>query len=87
MAEETKSNEKKAKKRTNKLTNARIKKEIEFLTPMFAGIDDEDKKSLVNSLVEEAAFLKVACFQAKEELNNCALHSRYFSDELDALFF
>ena len=46
MAEETKSNEKKAKKRTNKLTNARIKKEIEFLTPMFAGIDDEDKKSL-----------------------------------------
>ena len=39
MAEETKSNEKKAKKRTNKLTNARIKKEIEFLTPMFAGID------------------------------------------------
>ena len=68
MAEETKSNEKKAKKRTNKLTNARIKKEIEFLTPMFAGIDDEDKKSLVNSLVEEAAFLKVACFQAKEGL-------------------
>ena len=56
------------RKRTNKLTNARIKKEIEFLTPMFAGIDDEDKKSLVNSLVEEAAFLKVACFQAKEEL-------------------
>ena len=44
MAEETKSNEKKAKKRTNKLTNARIKKEIEFITPMFAGIDDEDKK-------------------------------------------
>ena len=44
MAEETKSNEKKAKKRTNKLTNARIKKEIEFLTPMFAGIDNEDKK-------------------------------------------
>ena len=41
MAEETKSNEKKAKKRTNKLTNARIKKEIEFLTPMFAGIDEK----------------------------------------------
>ena len=63
-----KSNGKKAPKRINKLTNARIKKEIEFLAPMFAGIDDEDKKSLVNSLVEEAAFLKVACFQAKEEL-------------------
>jgi hypothetical protein len=68
MAENEKSNGKKAPKRINKLTNARIKKEIEFLAPMFAGIDDEDKKSLVNSLVEEAAFLKVACFQAKEEL-------------------
>ena len=42
MAEDTKKNEKKATKRVNKLTNARIKKEIEFL--------------------------KVACFQAKEEL-------------------
>ena len=58
MAEETKSNEKKVKKRTNKLTNARIKKEIEFLTPMFAGIDDEDKKSLVNSLVEKEELKK-----------------------------
>ena len=55
MAENEKSNGKKAPKRINKLTNARIKKEIEFLAPMFAGIDDEDKKSLVNSLVEEAA--------------------------------
>ena len=70
MAENEKSNGKKAPKRINKLTNARIKKEIEFLAPMFAGIDDEDKKSLVNSLVEEAAFLKVACFQAKEELKD-----------------
>ena len=68
MAEDTKKSEKKATKRVNKLTNARIKKEIEFLQPMFAGIDDEDKKNLVNSLIEEAAFLKVACFQAKEEL-------------------
>ena len=68
MAEDTKTKTKKEPKRANKLTNARIKKEIEFLQSMFAGIDDEDKKSLVNSLVEEAAFLKVACFQAKEEL-------------------
>ena len=30
MAEETKSNEKKAKKRTNKLTNARIKKAVSY---------------------------------------------------------
>ena len=46
MAEDTKKNDKKATKRVNKLTNARIKKEIEFLQPMFAGIDDEDKKNL-----------------------------------------
>lgn len=68
MGEENKKSEKKTIKRVNKLTNARIKKEIEFLQSMFLGIDDEDKKSLVNSLVEEAAFLKVACLQAKEEL-------------------
>lgn len=43
---------------------------------MFAGIDDEDKKSLVNSLVEEAAFLKVACFQAKEELKKRGLQRK-----------
>ena len=55
------------KKRPNKLTNARIKKEIEFLEKMFVGVDDENKKTLINSLIEEAAFLKVACFQAKEE--------------------
>lgn len=58
----------KPKRRTNKITPARIKKEIDFLMPMFDGIDDEDRKNLVNSLIEEAAFLKVACFQAKEEL-------------------
>lgn len=56
------------KKRPNKLTNARIKKEIEFLSKMFAGVDDENKKTLINSLIEEAAFLKIACYQAKEEL-------------------
>ena len=48
------------KKRPNKLTNARIKKEIEFLEKMFVGVDDENKKTLINSLIEEAAFLKVA---------------------------
>ena len=56
------------KKRPNKLTSARIKKEIEFLEEMFTGVDDENKKTLINSLIEEAAFLKVACIQAKEEL-------------------
>lgn len=68
MAETKKSNPDKAPKKPKKLTTARIKKEIDFLTPMFAEIDDEDKKNLVNSLIEEAAFLKVACIQAKEEL-------------------
>lgn len=36
MAENEKSNGKKAPKRINKLTNARIKKEIEFLAPMLS---------------------------------------------------
>ena len=35
------------KKRPNKLTNARIKKEIEFLEKMFVGVDDENKKTLI----------------------------------------
>ena len=43
----------KPKRRANKITPARIKKEIDFLKPMFDGIDDEDKKNLVNSLIEE----------------------------------
>ena len=49
-------------------TDARIKKEIAKLEPMFSGIDDEDKKNLVKSLIEEAAFLKIACLQCKAEL-------------------
>lgn len=68
MTENRKSKPNQEPKRPNKITNARIKKEIEFLQPMFNGIDDEDKKNLVNSLIEEAAFLKIACIQAKEEL-------------------
>ena len=67
-ARKTVKNEKKDTKRPNKLTNARIKKEIEFLEKLFAGVDDENKKTLINSMIEEAAFLKVACIQAKEEL-------------------
>lgn len=68
MAENEKTSEKKQTKRPKMLTDARIKKEVLRLQPMFAGIDDEDKKSLVNSLIEEAAFLKIACLQAKAEL-------------------
>lgn len=67
-AESKENKEKDARKRVNKLTSARIKKEVDFLTKMFTGIDDENKKTLINSLIEEAAFLKVACLQAKEEL-------------------
>lgn len=58
------------KKRPNKLTNTRINKEVLFLEKMFTDIDDENKKTLINSLVEEAAFLKIACIQAKEELKS-----------------
>lgn len=68
MEKDTKNSEKKQIKRPKMLTDTRIKKEIARLTPMFDGIDDEDKKSLVNSLIEEAAFLKIACLQAKAEL-------------------
>ena len=35
---------------------------------MFAGIEDEDQRTLVNSVIDEAAFLKVALLQAKTEL-------------------
>ncbi|MCH5340066.1 MAG: hypothetical protein J1E01_01235 [Acetatifactor sp.] len=68
MAENKKDSEKKQTKRPKMLTDARIKKEVERLQPMFSGIDNIDKKSLVNSLIEEAAFLKIACLQAKAEL-------------------
>ena len=68
MEKDAKTSEKKQTKRPKMLTDARIKKEIARLQPMLAGIDDEDKKSLVNSLIEEAAFLKIACLQAKAEL-------------------
>lgn len=68
MSEDTKSSEKKQVKRPKMLTDARIKKEIAKLEPMFYGIDDEDKKNLVKSLIEESAFLKIACLQCKAEL-------------------
>lgn len=68
MGKEIERNEKKEQQRPNKLTNARIKKEVEFLEKLFVGIDDDNKKTLINSMIEEAAFLKVACVQAKEEL-------------------
>lgn len=68
MAESKENLQTTTRKRPNKLTNARIKKEVDFLEKMFVGIDDESKKTLINSLVEEASFLKVACIQAKEEL-------------------
>lgn len=68
MAESTAKKQKDSKRKANKLTTAGIKKEVENLKKMFAEITDEDKKSLIFSLIEEAAFLKVACLQAKEEL-------------------
>lgn len=68
MAESKENLQTTTRKRPNKLTNARIKKEVDFLEKMFVGINDESKKTLINSLIEEASFLKVACIQAKEEL-------------------
>ena len=68
MEEEERTSGKKRQKRPKMLTDSRIKKEIGKLNPMFSGIVDEDKKSLVNSLIEEAAFLKIACLQCKAEL-------------------
>jgi phage terminase small subunit len=50
------------------LNDRTIKKEIRKLKKMFETIEDPDKKALVVSLIEEAAFLKVALKQAKEEL-------------------
>ena len=68
MEEEERTSGKKQQKRPKMLTDSRIKKEIGKLNPMFSGVVDEDKKSLVNSLIEEAAFLKIACLQCKAEL-------------------
>lgn len=50
------------------LNDRNVKKELRKLNKLFEGIDDENKKALVKSLIEEAAFLKVAITQAKEEL-------------------
>ncbi len=68
MVEDAKTSEKKHPKRPKMLTDARIKKEIAKFETMFSGIDDEDKKNILKSLIEEAAFLKIACLQCKAEL-------------------
>ncbi len=68
MGEDAKTSEKKHPKRPKMLTDARIKKEIAKFETMFSGIDDEDKKNILKSLIEEAAFLKIACLQCKAEL-------------------
>lgn len=56
------------KTRPNILTDKNIKKEIRRLNKLFAGIEDEERLTLVKSLIEEASFLKIALTQAKEEL-------------------
>lgn len=58
----------KEKNRPEILNEKNIKKEITKLNKLFSQIEDDNKKTLVKSLVEEAAFLKVALLQAKEEL-------------------
>lgn len=76
MAEGTEKTKKKSTNRPKKLTAAAIKREIEKLQKLFEGIEDEDKKTLVNSVIEEAAFLKVACLQAKEEMKKEGLTTK-----------
>ncbi len=68
MAESTTKKQQDSRKKVNKLTTAGIKKEIKNLKKMFIEETNEDKKTLIFSLIEEAAFLKMACYQAKEEL-------------------
>lgn len=58
----------KEKDRPDILNDKNIKKEIRKLNKLFDEVEDENKKSLVRSMIEEAAFLKVAMIQAKEEL-------------------
>lgn len=60
----------KEKDRPEVLNDKNVKKEITKLKKLFKGIEDEDRKTLVNSVIEEAAFLKVALTQAKEELKS-----------------
>lgn len=58
----------KLKDRPDNLNDKQIKKEIARLKKMFTQIEDENKKNLVVSLIEEAAFIKVTLTQAKEEM-------------------
>ena len=44
------------KERPEILNDKSIKKEIRKLNKLFEGIEDEDKKTLVKSLIEEASF-------------------------------
>ena len=73
MPENTTTTKNKPQKRTNYLTEGRIKKEKAKLSEMFAGIEYEDRRTLVNSVIDEAAYLKVALLQAKTELKKEAL--------------
>jgi hypothetical protein len=57
-----------SKDRPDILTTRKINAEFKKLVEMFAEIENENKKKLVNSMIEEAAFLKIALSQAKAEL-------------------
>ena len=78
MPENTTTTKNKPQKRTNYLTEGRIKKEKAKLSEMFAGIEDEDRRTLVNSVIDEAAFLKVALLQAKTELKKEGLTTEIY---------
>lgn len=56
------------KERPKIMTSRKINTEVNKLVKMFEDIEDENKKTLVKSMLEEATFLKVALLQAKAEL-------------------
>lgn len=68
MAGNSKKSTENSEKRKNILTDYRIQKEIEKLEKMFDSITEKNKKELIKSLIEEAAFMKMALLQAKSEL-------------------
>lgn len=58
------------KEKPDILNDKNIKKEIRKLNKLFESIEEDKKKTLVKSVIEEAAFLKIALLQAKEEIKS-----------------
>ena len=65
---DTKKSGDKLKARPRKLTTTAINREVRIFTELFKDEKDERRKKLIDDLIAETAFLKVACVQAKEEM-------------------